>query len=95
MFGINSFEQVSQIAEGHLKELTKQENALYESRMEICKKCPLFSDTLGGICDSKKCWNTESKQLVKYPGEHVTCGCGCRLSAKTRLKNAHCVLNKW
>jgi hypothetical protein len=24
-----------------------------------------------------------------------TRGCGCRISAKTRVQNAHCIINLW
>jgi len=96
MFGINSFEQVGDIAKGHFKEITNQENKLYEERISICRQCPLISDTsFGEVCDASKCWDTINNQLVKYPGPGIICGCQCRLSAKTRLRNAHCVLNKW
>lgn len=83
------------IIEGHLKELTNQENMLYKERIAICKECPLFSDSLMGyICDGSKCLGPDGN-IYKYPVTGSTCGCGCRLSAKTRLPNAHCVLNKW
>ena len=96
MFGINSFEQVGQIAEGHFKEITKQENELYESRIKICRECPLFShSTLGDVCDAKKCWDVAENKVVKYPGPDIICGCGCRLDAKARVRGAKCVLNKW
>ena len=95
MFGINDFSQTKDIIEGHYKEITNQENELYEKRIIICKQCPLYSDKLGGICDSKKCWDNSKNILQSFPGNNITCGCGCRLQAKTRLKNAKCVLNKW
>lgn len=92
MFGLN----VKQIAEGHFKEITRQENDLYESRIRICRQCPLYTDTVAGpICDSKKCYNSETNTVQSYPANGYTCGCACRLNAKTRLKNAKCVLNKW
>lgn len=97
MFGrINSWDQVGQIAQGHFNEITKRENELHDSRMEICKDCPLFTQTsLGGMCDAKKCLNQSTGEIGSYPGQNIICGCGCRLDAKTRLKYAHCVLNKW
>ncbi len=96
MFGINSFEQVGQIVEGHYKELTNQENTLYEQRIKICKECPLYTESaIGPICDSKKCWNSVTKEVTTFPKTDSTCGCGCRLQAKSRLKNAKCVLGKW
>ena len=96
MFGINSFEQVEQIAEGHFKEITRRENELYEMRIQICKKCPLYSQSAAGpICDAKKCLNKKTNTLEPLPRQDIICGCGCRLSAKTRVKSATCVLNKW
>lgn len=96
MFGINSFDQVGQIVEGHYKEITKKENDLYDERIVICKECPLYSDTvLGPVCDSKKCWNKKENILETFPNGNNTCGCGCRLKAALRVKNKKCVLNKW
>ena len=93
MFGINS---VSDIVAGHFNEITNRENELYETRIEVCKKCPLYSESkLGPICDSSKCLNIKTNELVYGPGKDITCGCGCRLNAKLRLKNAKCVLEKW
>lgn len=95
MFGENVFEQVGNILEGHYNELVGKEQDLSESRMKICRECPLFTDRLGGVCDSKKCWDTNKKELVSAPGKRIICGCGCRLLAKTKLPRAKCVLNKW
>jgi len=95
MFGIDNFSQVSDIIEGHYKEITDQENELYNKRIAICKNCPLFTDKFGGICDSKKYYNSTTNELIDIPKSGFIGGCGCRLQAKTRLKNAKCVLNKW
>lgn len=92
MFGIN----VKQIVSGHIKELTKQENDLYESRIRICRQCPLYTKTsFGPICDSKKCVNPETNEVKTYPESGYICGCSCRLEAALRLKNKKCNLNKW
>lgn len=93
MFGINN---VSDIVKGHYNEITNKENELYETRIEICKQCPLCTNSsIGYICNSSKCINIKTGELVYAPGKDIACGCGCRLSAKTRLPNAKCVLNKW
>lgn len=91
------FGKINDIVEGHYKEITNQENELYEKRIKICKKCPLYTvnSVLGEICDSKKCWNEKENIIETFPSQNNTCGCGCRLSAKTRLKQAKCVLNRW
>lgn len=94
MFG-QVVKNAPQIVEGHIKEITKQENALSEERLAVCKECPLFSDkAFGFVCDAHKCVDKEGN-LYQYPAKGRTCGCGCRLAAKTRLKGAKCVLNKW
>ena len=91
------FGKVGDIIKGHYKELTNQENDLYEKRIAICRKCPLYtvSESLGEICDGKKCWNSKLNSIESFPSPETTCGCGCRLKAKTRLANAKCVLNRW
>lgn len=92
MFGVN----VRDIIKGHINEFTNREQELSESRMKICRKCPLYTETsLGPICNSKKCYNPETNELRSYPGDGFICGCQCRLKAKTALINAKCVLNKW
>ena len=97
MFGVNSFQQVGQIASGWAKDIVKAEQELHDERMAVCKECPLFtaSSLIGPKCDSKKCWDTENNYYVSGPGKHFICGCGCALDKKTRVKSAKCVLDKW
>lgn len=101
MFGINSWEQVGQIVEGHYKEftgdVTTQEKNMYEHRMSICKECPLYSvkPGLGPVCDSKKCLNTKTNTIELLPKKDTICGCSCRLKSKCFVKEAKCVLGKW
>lgn len=96
MFGINSFEQVGQIAEGWARDLVKSEQQLHDERMSICKKCPLYTeDALGPKCSNKLCYNPTTGATALYPGQGYTCGCGCWLDKKTRVKESKCVLNKW
>lgn len=97
MFGINDFSQLGDIIEGHYKEITNQETELYNRRIAICRKCPLYTikEGLGEVCDAKKCWNEKEKAIETVPSANNICGCNCRLAAKTRLKNGICVLNKW
>jgi hypothetical protein len=60
MFGIN----VGQVIKGHINEITKQEQELSEQRMQICRQCPLYTETMAGpICDSKKCLNAETNTV--------------------------------
>lgn len=90
MFGIG------QIVKGHYNEFLNKEQELSEKRLKICRECPLYREgPLGPVCDSRKCYNSETKEISSYPKDNFICGCGCRLKAKTTLENAKCVLNKW
>lgn len=81
------FGQTKQIAEGFYNDLMKRENALHDSRMEICKGCPLFSNAFTGPrCDNNKTAEKDGN-IIK--------GCGCFLDKKTRVPGAKCVLGKW
>lgn len=94
---INSFEQIKQIASGWKKSLLNEEEELSKKRTAICKQCPLYTNdaVFHGKCDSGKCFDTKEMKLVPSPGPNIVCGCGCKIDAKSRLKNAKCVLNKW
>ena len=63
--------------------------------MSICKECPLYSEKYGGYCDPKLWINPRTGQVSDVEMVGWVKGCGCRLMAKTRNKNNHCVLNKW
>ena len=96
MFGIESTDQLKQIAEGWTSYALNREEELFESRMKICKECPLFGhNALGDVCDSKKCYNPETGETSSTPGKGFTCGCGCKLAAALRVKAKKCVLNRW
>lgn len=87
---------VGQIIQGHYNEIVNKENDLYNTRIKICKECPLYSiNTLGEVCDAKKCIDQSTGVIYTLPKIGRVCGCGCRLSAKTRVPEAKCVLNKW
>lgn len=83
------------IVNGHVKEVLNLGEDLSKSRLKICYRCPLFSNRLGGICNNRL-WlnvNTGDVSIAAKPGYKQ--GCGCRLSAKTRLVNAKCPVGKW
>jgi hypothetical protein len=84
------------ILEGHIKEVFNSESKLSEERLAICKQCPLYKKTaVGFICDKYLYLNKETNETAFYPMEGFQNGCGCRLAAKSRLKDAHCPLAKW
>lgn len=87
-------ESLLSILKGHVKEFLNKDEQLSEERMAICKACPLFLETpLGAICNPNL--YLKGEKVSTYPLEEYTRGCGCRLGAKTRLKEKHCPVNKW
>lgn len=87
---------IREIVEGHINEAFGSEQDLAESRLAICRACPLMKKKLYGfVCDSTTYLNVETNEtsLIRKPGFEK--GCGCRLEAKTRLKDSKCPLGKW
>lgn len=84
------------IIDGHAKEALGLNQDISEQRMEICRECPLYKQTvMGPVCNSKLWLDTITGEVsdVKRPG--YKSGCGCRLQAKTRLSYTHCPVGKW
>jgi len=44
--------EIGNIVKGHVNEVLGLNVDLKAKRMEICRKCPIFKDILGGICNS-------------------------------------------
>lgn len=86
---------IAQIIEGHAKEVLGLNTDISEARLKICHKCPIFSNALSGMCNSRLWLNVETGDVSVSKREGYVNGCGCRLSPKTRLINAHCPANKW
>lgn len=94
MFGINSFHQVKEIAEGYTNWALGREDELSEARMKICRECPLYNEDTDR-CDSGRGINIKTEELVKYPGKDIVMGCGCKMQPKSKSPSSKCVLNKW
>jgi hypothetical protein len=91
---------VKQIIEGHSNEVTKKNQNLYDERMPICEKCPLYKKTFlknyfGPICNSNLYLNPETNKVSYLEKEGTFNGCGCRLEAKVRVQDAKCPAGKW
>lgn len=84
------------IATGFYKNIMNKEEELYNSRIKICKKCPLLkiNDIFGMICDPSKYINDKDEVSKEYKPGFIK-GCGCVLSSKTRLQYEQCIINKW
>lgn len=94
MFGINDWQQVGQIAQGWTNDLLKREQELFESRMKICKECPLYNENTDR-CDVSRCINIKTNEMALGPGKDIVCGCNCYMNKKTRVPSSHCVMKKW
>lgn len=71
---------------------------LFESRMAICKKCPLYKidQKYGPICNNAMYIDKEDKTTVSYtPKLGFIKGCGCKLNWKAKNIASHCIVNKW
>ena len=87
--------EVKDIIQGHINEVFNINEDISKNRLKICYRCPLYSNKLGGICNSRL-WlnrNTGDVSVIMKPG--YIKGCGCRLRSKTRLPNAKCPVDKW
>ena len=44
--------EIGNIVKGHINEVLGLNVDLKAKRLEICHKCPIFKDILGGMCNS-------------------------------------------
>lgn len=81
---------------GHIDEVFNNNADLSKARLQICKDCPLMTDTVfGKVCNSKIYMEPKTKKIsYKYLAGYFK-GCGCRLDAKTRRHNESCPAKLW
>lgn len=88
--------EIKNIIIGHINEVFSREEELSDQRLAICRECPLYKKTaLGYVCDPNKYVNMKTGEVSDTKRTGFKGGCNCRLSAKTRLKDAKCPLEKW
>lgn len=89
--------QLTQIAEGFYNNLTNKKEDLYNTRIEICRRCKLIIlDKLWGeCCNSNLYLNTETDETSLHIKPGFRNGCGCVLNSKGRVPEAQCPVNKW
>ena len=86
---------IGQIVQGHVNEVLGLNQDIAKVRMEICRKCPLFKDTMGGICNPKLWLNPKTGDVSTTKKHNYFRGCGCRLAAKITVPRAKCPTGKW
>jgi hypothetical protein len=92
----NVIKNVSDIAKGHINEVFNINEDLQEQRLAICRECPIcVQSAFGLLCDDEKWIHPETNDVLLFPADEYVRGCGCRLSAKTTLRDNHCIINKW
>lgn len=83
------------ILNGHVNEILNNNEDLFNERMKICRRCPLYIATkLGPMCNNKL-WIDKNSNISKEEKKDYVRGCGCRLDAKLRVPHAKCIINKW
>ncbi len=87
---------IGNIITGHVNQFFGLNKDLLESRMKICKKCPLYTKKYGKeICNSSLYLNPETGDLSLYKQDGYKRGCGCFLKAKLTVLSEKCPLDKW
>lgn len=85
----------TQIIKGHVNELFKLNEQLSKNRLEICYRCPLFRNVLGGICNNKLWLNVNTGDVSPVEKAGYKRGCGCLLKNKALAPGAKCPVGKW
>ena len=72
-------------------------SSLSETRLAICRTCPLFRKTWEGThrCDGTKYMNPETKETSYLPKKGYVKGCNCLCEMKANNPSAHCVAGLW
>ena len=84
------------IVKGHTNELLGLNKSISKSRMNICKDCPLYKNTIvGPVCNSNLWYNPITKDISFKEKDGYIKGCGCRLEAKTTIAYMVCPAGKW
>lgn len=68
---------------------------LVKNRLKVCRSCPIYSPTAGGICNGDLWFNPDTGDVSTKPRYGYINGCGCLLKSKTKLTTAKCPANKW
>lgn len=65
-----------------------------EQRLEICKKCPIYSVNRG-ICNPKLYLNPDTGDVTTSQKPGYIRGCGCNVFFKAKNRTNHCNAGKW
>lgn len=69
---------------------------MLEERLNICKQCPLWKETINGpICNPNKWINPEDGKTSYFPKDGYIKGCACLLKHKAADPKSKCIIGKW
>lgn len=86
---------IKDILQGHFNEIVGNNVSLKEKRLAICRACPIYKDSLGGVCNHALWLNPNTNEVRTSAAPGFFRGCGCRLQAKTTLPGSFCPARKW
>ena len=86
---------VNQIINGTIKNILNKDDELYQKRIIVCRQCKLIKqdNVFGEICNPQLYMNDQG-EISHTSKSGFKNGCGCVLRSKTRVKDAHCPLNR-
>ena len=87
--------EIGNIVKGHVNEMLGFNKDIKQIRLDICHKCPIFSNKFGGLCNNKLWLDPETNDVSFEKKDGYYRGCGCRLQAKTTIPQAVCPAGKW
>lgn len=87
--------QGKDIVNGHINEFLGLNKDISEERLKVCRKCPLYKDVFGGVCNPKLWLNPDTLEVSTEEHKGYYKGCGCRVSPKTKLIYAYCPAHRW
>ena len=71
--------EIGNIIKGHANELLGLNKDISKVRMAICKKCPLYKNITGGLCNPRLWLNPDTHEISNTRKDNFFKGCGCRL----------------
>lgn len=86
---------ISPILEGAKNSIFGINKQISEARLKICKRCPIYSPTLGGICNNKLFLDPKTGDISIDERSGYVQGCGCSLKLKTTVSSEECPAGKW
>lgn len=87
--------EIGHIISGHVNEMLGLNKNISEARLNICRKCPIYSTQFGGICNGRLYLNPETGDVSVKKQDGYVKGCNCRLKAKTAVMSEYCPADKW